>query len=302
MQKIDVCINILGKPYQTLVSLKTLLDYSKQHIDKIYLIEERKQPKVYDFDIIKKNLTYDNLIKYTPKHHLWVEGSDIEKVKNDEEYRLSLRYQYGLEKTDKKHILLIHNDVIFTDDVIGKMLSIAKDYFCVGKIGQCWNCPLFYEKLCSGGVLADRVKENNIKYEEIIRCVNKHPESRTASKAKNNISKTNPFPMPECRVNEWCALIDVESYRKETIPKGSAVPFGGYFGLDIGDVWFRQMVERKYKFKNFENGEIIHAFFSLDHSGHSSLFDEDKYLKEEAAAKIYFERFLKDQDSAFASK
>lgn len=298
MEKIDVCINVLGKPYQTLVSLKTLLDYCGKNIDKIFVIEEKKQPKAYSFDVIKNNLNYENIVKYNPQHHLWVDGTDLEKVKKDEDYRLSLRYQYGIEKTDKKHILLIHNDIIFTDNIVEKMLSIADDCFCVGKIGQCWNCPLFYEKICSGEVLSDRIKKNNLGYKEIMQSIEKYPKTRTF-KAKNKVSKTKPFPMPECRVNEWCALINANIYRKETIPNGDVFPFGGYFGIDIGDIWFRQMVDKKYKFKNFENGEVVHAFFSTDYSGHSSLFDEKKYLKEESNAKIYFERFLKTNDCRF---
>ena len=42
--KIDVAINVYGKPWQTLVSLKSLLKVSAKYIDKIYFIEENKQP------------------------------------------------------------------------------------------------------------------------------------------------------------------------------------------------------------------------------------------------------------------
>ena len=294
MQKIDVCLNVLGKPWQTLVTLRTLIDYCGENIDKIFIIEERKQPKIYDFNIIKNNLNYESIVRYVPKYHLWVDKTNIEKVKEDEEYRLSLRYQYGIENTDKKYLLLIHNDILFMDNVVEQMLELIEGCFCVGKIGQCWNCPLYHEKLCSGELLESRIEKNDIKYEEIINYVHKYPDSRTALRGNEYISKTNPFPMPECRVNEWCALINVEIYKKETIPNGDVVPFGGYFGVDIGDIWFKQMIEKKYKFKNFEK-DYVHVFFSEDYSGHSSMFSEDKYLREEEAAKNYFDRFLKNQ-------
>ena len=42
--KVDIVINVYGKPWQTLCTLKTLMLHSGKHIDKIFLIRESEQP------------------------------------------------------------------------------------------------------------------------------------------------------------------------------------------------------------------------------------------------------------------
>lgn len=39
--KVDVAVNVYGKPYQTVLSILSLLKYSKNYIDKIYIITEK---------------------------------------------------------------------------------------------------------------------------------------------------------------------------------------------------------------------------------------------------------------------
>ena len=36
--KVDVAVNVYGKPYQTVLSILSLLKYSKNHINNIYII------------------------------------------------------------------------------------------------------------------------------------------------------------------------------------------------------------------------------------------------------------------------
>jgi len=50
--KIDVVINVYGKPWQTLCTLKSLMINSGHHIDKIFLIKESEQPYSEDIDWI----------------------------------------------------------------------------------------------------------------------------------------------------------------------------------------------------------------------------------------------------------
>lgn len=289
MKKIDVCLNVLGKPYQTIVTLKSLLKYSGQHIDKIYLIEEIKQTNDYDFDLIKKELNYDGLIRFKPKHHLWINFTNLDLVHSDEDYRLSLRYQYGLENTDKSHMLLIHNDVLFHSDIVGEFLNEDEDLFGIGSVGQCWNCPLFLESICIGDKLEKNIE--NLNYDDVIVFVDKRKETRTYY-YRNKINKQKPLPMPECRINEWCMLINVDLYKKEVLEKKEVVPFGGYFQMDIGDLWFRQMTDKGYKFKNFDiNKNVTHAYFTTENNGHSSLFNENKYSEGENNAKKYLKKY-----------
>lgn len=287
MKKIDVCLNVLGKPYQTVITLKSLLKHSGQHIDKIYLIEELKQTKDYDFELIKKELGYENLERFQPKFHLWINFTKLDMVYRNEDYRLSLRYQYGLEKTDKSHMLLIHNDVLFQSDIVGEFLKEDENLFGIGSVGQCWNCPLFLENICDGDKLERNIE--NLNYQDVMVFVDKRKETRTYYQVRNQINKQKPLPMPECRINEWCMLVNVDLYKKEVLEKNEVVPFGGYFQMDIGDLWFRQMVDKGYKFKNFEiTKHITHGYFS-EGSGHPSLFNNDKYIFEENKAKKYLE-------------
>ncbi len=156
MEKIDVCVNVYGKPYQTLVTLKTLLEHSGHLIDKIFFVQERNQLDGYDYKIIEDNLKYDKLIRFIPEHYLWINRGDIHRSIVDENYRWSLRYQYGLEKTDKKHLLIIHNDVLFKGDIVSELLSEIGDCFTIGHIGQCWNCPLKNENICDSHLLESK--------------------------------------------------------------------------------------------------------------------------------------------------
>lgn len=286
--KVDVCVNVFGKPYQTLVTLKSLIENCGENIDKIYYVEEVSQPQGYDFEIIKNNLGYKNIERYVPKHHLFIGNSDKFKALVDPNYRLSLRYQYGLEKTNKKYLLIIHNDILFTDNIVSELISNIGDCFTIGDIGQCWNCPLKKENICDGDLLEENI-EKKISFEEILSHINKHPSSRTATHGRRFIDKSRPLPLPECRVNEWCALIDVEKYRKESVPNGDVHPFGGYFGIDLADIWFKEMVHKGYKFKHYNiYKSCTHAFFSEVGHGHSALFNKKMYDSDEERAKEYF--------------
>jgi hypothetical protein len=289
MEKIDVCLNVYGKPYQTIITLKTLLEHSGHLIDKIYMVWESNQPEDIDIEFIKKEINYDNLIIFVPKYYLSVYKTDLTKVLYDEDYRLSLRYQYGIEHTDKKYLFIIHNDVLFKKDVVKDFLNQIENYIGIGEIGQCWNCPMFYEKKCDG----NKFDSFNPSYDEVITDTHKYPESRTFI-FKNIIDKISPMPLPECRINEWCCLLDMEIYKTETIPYGNILPFGGYFKVDIADEWFRQMVLKGYKFKNVDINEwCTHGYFSEINRGNPSVLDKNIYVRDEKLAEEYYNNFLK---------
>lgn len=287
-QKIDVCLNVYGKPYQTIITLKSLLNFSKDHIDKIYLILEPKQPEDFDIDFIKKEVGFENLVVYQPKYYLYIYRTDLNRVFNEPEYRLSLRYQYGIENTDKKYLFIIHNDVLFKKNVVEDFLTQIDGFAGIGQIGQCWNCPMFYEKKCNG----DKFGNFNPTYHEVIEDTLKYPESRTFI-FRGIIDKNQPMPLPECRLNEWCCMLDMEIYKKETIPYGNILPFGGYFKMDLADEWFRQMFLKGYKFKNLDiNQWCTHGYFSEINRGNPSMLDNNIYHRDEKSAKVFFENEL----------
>lgn len=298
MQKIDVCINVFGKPYQTLVTLKSLLKHSSKWIDKIFFIEEANQPYDYDFNIINENLKYDNLIRYKPKHWLaWHHSAAFSEdiLKSDIDVLYSVRYEYGLRNTDKKYLLTIHNDVLFTGDLVGHYLnSIDDDYFGIGEVGQCWNCPMLKTNACNGDLLEDNINNEKYSYGDILNIFTNNRPARLPSISL--IDKIKPFPLPECRINEWYAMINVDTYINNVIPNGSARLFGGYFqgGLDIGDIWFRDMVLLGKRFKNINASKYAnHGYFSENNNGNKAGHQSDNdfvlYEKLERDAKEFFQ-------------
>lgn len=203
---VDVAINVYGKPYQTLVALKTLMLHSGQHIDKIYFIQERNQPPWgASFDVVFKRL--DNIKLFIPKYFLYVYYTDKERY-NDQDYRLSLRYQYAWENTDKNYLFITHNDILYKDDIVGEMLNVLinSEYVGVGQIGRCWDCPAFYSNKCNG----DKYLNYNPTYEEVLELVKKYPSPK-GEQHNALIDRERPMPLPECRLNEMACLINPES-------------------------------------------------------------------------------------------
>ncbi len=49
---VDVAINMYGKPYNTAVTIHSLLKQSHEHIDKIYLNIECVQPRKQDSELL----------------------------------------------------------------------------------------------------------------------------------------------------------------------------------------------------------------------------------------------------------
>ncbi len=282
MNKVDVVINIFGKPWQTMCTLKSLLKYSSEYIDKIYVIKESNQPHNENFDFVFDH--FSNLVIYTPKKYSFItRGINHE----DEDQRFLVRYQYGIEKSDKKFVFITHNDVLYTGDIIGDMLNLIGDGVGVGEIGQCWNCPAKEANLCSG----EKFYEWEPKYEDILKL--KLPHIRTNLSI---IDKYKPKPMPECRLNEWSCLLNREVVMSECKPTGE-VPLFGQYGLDLGDLWFREMCLKGYKFIDYRK-KYIHSYWSETTSGYQTQLNRDLYLNSELKAKKYFEEnFTNDYNS-----
>ncbi|MFN3380260.1 MAG: hypothetical protein ACK41O_12450, partial [Runella zeae] len=96
-KKVDVSIAFYGKPYQAIITIKTLMKYSGQHIDKIYISRERLQPHndyigIYKIIDYFRNTDVKLEIQY-PHHFLGLGVSDYERAKNDTRFRHSILYQ-----------------------------------------------------------------------------------------------------------------------------------------------------------------------------------------------------------------
>src|SRR5262249_32644052 len=144
----DVAISVYGKPFQTAVTLLSLIRHSKDHINKIYFIKEAKQPRDEDFRFLL-DLLGERVIVHIPKYWLWVKPLDPSKIGNVG-YRHSIRYQFAWEHSVANYLYVTHNDVLYTGDLVGSLLAQIGSYVGIGQIGQCWNCPAFAEKLCRG--------------------------------------------------------------------------------------------------------------------------------------------------------
>jgi hypothetical protein len=287
MNQIDVCINYYGKPYHTAVTLLTLWKHSSKHINKIFLVIEKIQP-YYQYDVIPLLKFYLKglPIEYVYPQYFYYSGNPDESWLTDPEKRYGLKYQYALEKSDKEFLFLSHNDCLYEDDLLGKMLMKTQHETIagIGLVGQCWNCPAFFAKLCDGSRFESFVPAK-AELKELVDTYNP-PRAEIHYKL---IDRELIHPLPECRLNEYACLVNVPVYQKNVVPTGDILPFGGgWHGTDWGAIWFHSMYNRGYKFINFPFEPFMqHAPFSNNGSGHRADTEFDLYKSSEQGAKAY---------------
>lgn len=278
MKTVDVVINVYGKPLQTAVTLLSLMKFSGERINKIYFIEEPKQPRNTDFKFIRE-LLGDKLIAFTPKHWLWVDQTDFSRL-SDADYRRSIRYQFAWEESTADYLYFTHNDVLYENDIVGALLDNIGDHVGIGDIGQCWNCPAFSADLCN----SHKYFEYRPDFAELIAIHEKYPTRRNVD-YKKFLDPDKPWTLPECRLNEWVALVNLKIAKPETAPFGDAAPFGAMV-LDTGTEWFKQMSLKNYKFIHYDVARIAkHAWATGTADGHSALSDKNLYERSEAEAR-----------------
>jgi len=293
--KVDVSIAFYGKPYQAIVTIKTLLKHSGQHIDKIHLSRERRQPHNDYIGIFKiidyfKNDPDVNLIVQYPYHHLGLGVEDIERAKTDTRWRQSIMYQQALETTNQKYLCIMHNDMLYYGDMIGDMLSEfdkgPANLAGVGSIGQCWSCPAGpdWGNKCSSSNFEAYVPTK----EEALELTASHFTPRRELQLKV-IKEGRIHMLPECRLNEYCAIIDVEKYRLESVPNGTIGCFGGNWGgIDTATVWSHDMHKKGYTFHHLRLEDYTrHAAFDSTGSGTQANDSATIYFNAEKKAEEY---------------
>ena len=274
--KIDCIINVYGKPWQTLCTLKSLLKYSGQWIDRIYFIEEREQP--YGDDVRWVSDEFNSLDHYIPRGYKFISHSF-------DDPRDLIRYQYGIDHSDKKYVFITHNDILYTGDIIGAMLSSIGYKLGIGRVGACWNCPAGYADLCDGY----RIDNFFPSYKEVLELCNKFPPARDVV-FRERIHPVSPKPLPECRLNEFACIIDREITNMED------GPLFGDFGLDTGMDWFRSMYLKGYRFQNFDIDKYsVHGYWTPLHkekgritTGYPVQCNEKLYREAEENAKQFY--------------
>ena len=292
MKQVDVLINAFIKPHQTALALLSLERVSGQHIDTVYFLEENPKdqnisvdPKGYDFVLDKLS---DKIVHYKPNRWNYCFPVDYSSL-DDIEYRHSIRYQYGWEKTDKDYVLIIHNDTYFYDDVIGAMLDGLGEHTAIGHIGQCWYCPAAFIGNCD----SESYMNYRPSFEELSALYKTVNAPQGSLKRAYHIPRMHemfhkqPWPLPECRVNEWCALVDMRKARDITVPHGRVTPFGAIVDvgkqiLDVGCQWFRDIHLRGHTCGHFDIYKYMHH--DVPPTGQPTLLDRDTYRKRELQA------------------
>lgn len=285
-KKVDVAINVYGKPYQTIVAINSLLHYSKQHIHKIYFIVEKKQIDEKDIQIIREHINYENVEFFTPDYYLgWWAGKRRGLLNQIlmffKKYRYSIRYQYAFEKSNQDFWFMMHNDMLFKGDLIGEYLDKIGDHIGIGEIGQCHNCPAF-ETYCTPDKYVD-FQPNLAQLEELY---SHHPTLRAEVDGFYKRQKRS-WPLPECRLNEFAALINMRIAKPLTAPIGKVLPPGFYGIIDIGIDFFYDMNRLGFRFKHLSFSKFAKHSWALPlrSSGHLSLFNHEIYAEEERIAK-----------------
>jgi hypothetical protein len=285
MPLVDVVVGAYGKPYQTAVSILSLLKYSGQHIDKIWLREELQHPHGDTFDKILKWLPADKIIHHKPTF-IFGQGDYDPKRLIEPEYRQSIWGQLAWEKTDKEFIFFMHNDVKFDEDCIGDLLTNIGDAVGIGVVGCCHNCPVFHAKLCDH----DTWESYKPTYEQAIATIREYPTMRMAmAHWIAEVDRVSPMPLPECCLVESAALINVAKTKHLVVPIGNVHPYG-FVHMDGCKDWFRGIVLAGCKVQNYtpkrNHGWATYPNWS---AGYPMYTNRDRYYQAEAVAKQYLE-------------
>lgn len=286
---VDVALHVYGKPLMTAVAICSLLAHSGKWINKIYLIEERKQPNNADFKFIAKHFK-GQVIPYRPWFYFGVGVANKSRFKW-RLYRHSVRYQYAFEKSDRRYIYVMHNDMIFEKDIIGQYIATMQSggYAGVGPIGMCWNCPAHYAGLCTSDTY-EQYKPSPEEFADL--CENFHaPRKQIYEYYRGG---REHWPLPECRLNEWSALIDRDLTEPYEFPHFDDILFGKMY-LDTAVTWFHHMSNKGLRFKNIPlDGYGTHVWTGKEgeaNSGVDTLARKDLYNRGE---QMSYEKLLNE--------
>jgi len=272
---VDVVLNIFAKPYQTALSVLSLLRFCDRHIGRFFLQFEPSGSR-YDSVPPYAVAAYLGRRAVITQPDIWIECDAADPARlDDPAYRLALRYQSGFEFTDKRYLFVMHNDVLIKADVIGAMLESIGDAVAIGQIGQCWNCPASREALVRAAGVADNPCTPDT-YADFFLTPDQLARLYAVGKERGFPVRPywegwqahyaeNAWPLPECRVNEWACLVDVERTRPHVHPHGPIMPFGGYeacgsVSLDIDVAWFRDLHRLGFCAKHFDLKRHVHHF------------------------------------------
>lgn len=270
MPGIDIAMNIFAKPWRTALSLLSLTDKCKAHIDTIWLQYEPVGSKYDTLNpyLIVRYLTEQGFTIQCSQPDRWLAREAATKeFLEDSERRSCIRYEHAFENSTAPFLFLVHNDVFILRDLLGALRDNIGQAFAIGKLGQCWNCPASHESITRKVLNRERcTPEAYLEFKPTAGQLNMlYKEAAAQNIFKRPYDEDNfkgefsdkPWPLPECRINEWACLINMNLVKNLCIPHGSAWTPGAYrlcagHNLDIGVAFFRDLHARGLVAKNFD--------------------------------------------------
>ena len=278
--KIDVAIQSFKKPELLLYTLLSLKKVSQDKIDQIWIQDDSDDPEVVDFykSQVFLNALWPwkiNIKANTQRGGWWftpVDGLYPAYLSPFKRLLFSLRakyrgtgfslkrensrYQWAIDNTDKSYLFIIHDDIVFYEDLIESMIYKFENntnLAIVGDLGQCWRCEYSRQ-----GCNSDKV---NSGYRPSLNW----PDIEVGMSGHR-------WP---CRINEWCCVISTSA--ASSIEKKYNVLFGGYDNHgDVAAYWFSLINEENFDFEDIAPSDTKKKLFlhADGGSGHSVWVDQ----------------------------
>lgn len=300
MKKIDVAIQSYKKPESMVYTLLSLKKFCGGNIDTIYInddcsndgtvehyfseslketmypiklkIRVNQKPSGYTHTLMTKKMWKKKNIKYKLRAMVQMPLKRVKFYDTEDD----IRYQWAINSTDKKYLMLIHDDIKFFDNIAKVYIETAQtneNLIIVGDLGGSTRCPF--------GPCGDKCSPEKILNGE-------YPIDTWPITGKHSLVHTILGRYKRnCRINEWCCLLDVDKTRKIQNEKG--IYFGNYEGGgDVATYWFHEIIKLSYDFTdpvpNIEERKNYYLHWWQGHEGHSVWFDKgegkSKYEKE----------------------
>ncbi|MBR1605038.1 MAG: hypothetical protein IJ660_02890 [Alphaproteobacteria bacterium] len=287
--KIDVAINSYKKPESLIYTLMSLKQIAGDMIDTVYINDDCSGKEVCDiyrseavreyfkpWKLDVRENTHSIGIKqayirgYYPAYMGWKFFCKRWWRFFSPKYghnRFDIRYQYALEHTDKKYMLILHDDIKFMKNVVQVYVTALEqnpELTIVGQLGQCWLCH--FSKFCNKQELAKG------------RFPSKY-WPQTPSKEIKNPEEFDPkkgFTYP-CRINEWCCMVNVQ--KANEITQKTRTFFGNmYPHADTAAYWFAEGIRYGLKFGDLLSNEYKEYYNHgwQGFSGHSVWVNQGK--------------------------
>ncbi len=294
-RKIDVAIQSYKKPESLIYTIFSLKKHCGELIDTIYINDDCSGDGTIDFYKDKEFLKRIEPIKIKIRENtkasgytytlvtreMWHNKNFIEKlqllghfiINRAKFYKNSndVRYQWAFNSTDKKYLFLIHDDIKFYDDILNYYYSIIdkdENIAIVGDLGGSQRCPF---GPCGQECSPQKIMDGSI------------PNKIWPLTGKNSFFLTLLGRYKRnCRINEWCCLINVDISKKIFDKYG--VYFGNYEGGgDVGTFWFDKIIKDGYRFVDplpcKENRKKYYLHWWQGNEGHSVWVGTAKYEK-----------------------